>query len=48
MICVNPADCSDFSANGSGTLSPLLVEVTETIHGKYELTVVFTVNDSGK
>ena len=29
MICVYPADCTDFSTNGNGTLAPLSAEVTE-------------------
>ena len=40
MLCVYPADCTDFSTNGNGTLSPLTAEVTETLNGEYELTVV--------
>lgn len=38
MICVYPADCTDFSTNG--TLAPLSAEVTETMNGEYELTLV--------
>ena len=38
MICVYPADCTDFSTNGNGTLAPLSAEVTETLNGEYELT----------
>ena len=37
MICVYPADCTDFSSNGNGTISPLTAEVTETLNGEYEL-----------
>ena len=40
MICVYPADCTDFSTNGNGTLAPLSAEVTETLNGEYELTLV--------
>ena len=40
MICVYPADCTDFSTNGNGTLAPLSAEVTETLIGEYELTLV--------
>ena len=43
MICVYPADCPDFSTNGNGTLSPLSAEVTETLNGEYELTLVHRV-----
>ena len=46
MICVYPADCSDFSANG--TLSPLSAEVTETLNGEYELTLVHPIDEAGK
>lgn len=48
MICVYPADCSDFSANGNGTLSPLSAEVTETLNGEYELTLVHPIDEAGK
>ena len=40
MICVYPANCTDFSTNGNGTLAPLSAEVTETLNGEYELTLV--------
>ena len=43
MICVYPADCTDFSTNGNGTLAPLSAEVTETLNGEYELTVVHPI-----
>ena len=48
MICVYPADCTDFSTNGNGTLSPLSAEVTETLNGEYELTLVHPIDDAGK
>ena len=48
MICVYPADCSDFSANGNGTLSPLSAEVTEMLNGEYELTLVHPIDEAGK
>ena len=48
MICVYPDDCSDFSANGNGTLSPLSAEVTETLNGEYELTLVHPIDEAGK
>ena len=48
MICVYPADCTDFSTNGNGTLAPLSAEVTETLNGEYELTVVHPIDDAGK
>ena len=40
MICVYPADCSDFSANRNGTLSPLSANVTEPLNGENELELV--------
>ena len=48
MICVYPADCTDFSTNGNGTLSPLTAEVTETLNGEYELQLVYPIDDAGK
>ena len=48
MICVYPADCTDFSTNGNGTLAPLSAEVTETLNGEYELTLVHPIDKAGK
>ena len=48
MICVYPVDCTDFSTNGNGTLSPLSAEVTETLNGEYELTLVHPIDEAGK
>ena len=48
MICVYPADCSDFSTNGNGTLSPLSAAVTETLNGEYELQLVHPIDEAGK
>ena len=48
MICVYPADCTDFSTNGYGTLAPLSAEVTETLNGEYELTLVHPIDEAGK
>ena len=48
MICVYPADCTDFSTNGNGTLAPLSAEVTETLNGEYELTLVHPIDEAGK
>ena len=31
MICVYPAECTDFSVGGNGSLAPLTAEVTETL-----------------
>ena len=48
MICVYPADCTDFSTNGNGMLAPLSAEVTETLNGEYELTLVHPIDEAGK
>ena len=48
MICVYPADCTDFSTNGNGPLTPMSAEVTETLNGEYELTLVRPIDDAGK
>ena len=48
MICVYPADCTDFSTNSNGTLAPLSAEVTETLNGEYELTLVHPIDEAGK
>ena len=48
MICVYPADCTDFSTNGNGTLAPLSAEVTETLNGEYELALVHSIDEAGK
>ena len=33
MICVYPADCTDFSTNGNGTLAPLSAELMKRENG---------------
>ena len=48
MIRVYPADCTDFSTNGNGTLAPLSVEATETLNDEYELTLVHPINEARK
>ena len=48
MICVYPADCTDFSANGLGVLSPQTATVTETLNGEYELQLVHPIDETGK
>ena len=48
MICVYPADCTDFSTNGNGTLSPLMAVVTETLNGEYELELAHPIDEAGK
>ena len=48
MICVYPADCTDFSSNGLGTISPMSCTVTETLNGEWELTLVHDIDERGK
>ena len=48
MICVYPADATDFSNNGNGVLAPLSAQVTETLNGEYELQVSHPIDDEGK
>ena len=48
MICVYPADCTDFSTNGNGALSPISATVTETLNGEYELQLEHPIDENGK
>ena len=48
MICVYGADCTDFSNNGIGPVSPESCFVTETLNGEYELTLVHPLDEAGK
>ena len=48
MICVYPADCTDFSTNGNGVIEPLSAAVTETLNGEYELQLVHPIDEAGK
>lgn len=48
MICVYSADCTDFSNNGLGAVSPLSCSVTETLNGEWELTLTHPIDDLGK
>ena len=48
MICVYPADCTDFSTNGNGVLAPLTAQVTETLNGEYELQLTHPIDAGGK
>ncbi len=48
MICVYPADCTDFSNNGMGTVSPSSCTVTETLNGEWELTLVHSLDAHDK
>ena len=48
MICVYPANCTDFSNNGLGAVTPMSCTVTETLNGEWELTLVHDVDERGK
>ena len=48
MICVYPANCTDFSTNGNGALAPLTAIVTETLNGEYELELSHPIDEGGK
>ena len=48
MISVYPADCTDFSNNGLGMVSPLSCTVTETLNGEWELTLTHPIDALGK
>ena len=48
MICIYPADCTDFSTNGAGVLLPQSCTVIETLNGEYELTLVHPIDEHGK
>ena len=48
MLCVYAPDCTDFSGNGLGTISPSSALVKETLNGEYELEVVHPLDDIGK
>ena len=48
MICVYTPDCTDFSSNGLGPVSPLSCTVTETLNGEWELTLEHPLDSAGK
>ena len=48
MICVYPADCTDFSTNGIGAVTPSSCTVTETLNGEWELTLTHPLDSTGK
>ena len=48
MICIYPADCTDFSNNGLGAVTPMSCTVTETLNGEWELTLVHGIDEHGK
>jgi len=48
LICVYSADCTDFSNNGLGAVSPTSCTVTETLNGEWELTLVHPIDERDK
>ena len=48
MICIYPADCTDFSSNGLGIVQPQSCTVTETLNGEWELTLVHPIDEHGR
>jgi len=48
VICVYPANCTDFSSNGLGAVTPMSCTVTETLNGEWELTLVHDIDERGK
>jgi len=48
MLCVYSPDCTDFSGNGLGTISPSSALVKETLNGEYELEIVHPLDETGK
>ena len=45
MICVYPADCTDYTTNGLCVLQPTTCEVTETLNGEWELSMIHPLDD---
>ena len=48
MICVYGPECTDFSTNGLGVVTPLSCEVTETLNGEYEVKLEHALDEQGK
>ena len=48
MICIYPADCSDFSSNGLGIVQPQSCTVTETLNSEWELTLEHPIDEEGR
>lgn len=48
MICVYPADASDFANNGLCVLTPSACAVTETLNGEWELNMAHPLDDRDK
>ncbi len=45
MICVYDPECTDFSTNGLGVVTPVSCEVTETLNGEYEVKLEHALDD---
>ena len=48
MICIYPANCTDFSGNGLGIVQPQSCTVTETLNGEWELTLEHHIDEEGR
>ena len=48
MICIFDKSTTDFSGNGIGPLCPTSCEVSETLNGAYEVTMVHPLDELGK
>ena len=48
MICVFPANATDFSTNGLGALIPTSCTVNETLNGEWELSLSHPLDENGK
>ncbi|MBE0601141.1 MAG: phage tail protein, partial [Firmicutes bacterium] len=48
MICVYAPDCTDFSTNGYGPVSPSSCTVAETLNGEWELILTHPLDEAGK
>ena len=48
MLCVYAPNCTDFSTNGLGVISPSSALVKETLNGEYELEIVHPLDETGK
>ena len=46
MVFIYPPDCTDFSTNGLGTLTPYECTVTETAGGMYEIKLEHPIDDT--
>ena len=48
MITIYESTATTFETNGLGVLTPLSCQVTETLNGEYELTLVHPIDEAGK